>query len=172
MSQQLISSPLRLLLPAAAAACLALTACGSESGPSLEELEQQIAPSTDAAAPVTDPSALAELRFDADALACDPRITGNAPGTWETAAPRNGVSKSAPLKLRDTEGADEVSVTATVTAPDDSTVETQATVSGSDWVEVDFPGDFPEASLSSGVHTVVWTTDKGVYIACDGFKGD
>ncbi|MFD0774700.1 hypothetical protein ACFQZ2_12250 [Streptomonospora algeriensis] len=172
MSQQPISSPLRLLLPAAAAACLALTACGSGSGPSLEELEERIAPSTGAAAPVTDPSALAELRFDADALACDPRITGNAPGTWETSAPRNGVSRSAPLKLRDTEGSEDLPVTATVTAPDESTVEAEAAVSGTEWAALDFPGDFPDASLSKGPYTVVWTTGEGAYIACDGFTAD
>lgn len=138
----------------------------------MDELEESIAPSTDAAAPETDPSALAELRFDPDALACDPRITAAEPGAWETAAPRNGVSESAPLKLRDTEGSADVSVTATVTAPDDSTVRTQATVTGGDWAEVEFPGDFPDASLSSGAYTVVWTTGEGVYIACDGFVGD
>ncbi|MUL39874.1 hypothetical protein FZ103_01550 [Streptomonospora sp. PA3] len=171
MSQQPTRSPLRLLLPAAAAACLALSACGSESGPSLEELEAQIAPTAEPSAPVADPSALAELRFDPESVACDPRITANAPGAWETAAPRTEVSQSAPLKLRNTEGSGETPVTATVTGPGGQTYRADAALSGTDWVELAFPADFPEASLAGGPFTVVWTTGEGAYIACDGFKG-
>ncbi|GAA1758245.1 hypothetical protein [Streptomonospora arabica] len=171
MSQQSSRTPLRLLLPAAAAACLALSACGSSPGPSMEELESQVAPSTDAAAPVADPSALAELRFDPEKVTCDPRITTNARGAWETSAPRTEVSKSAPLKLRDNNGSGDVPVTATVSAPDGTTYKAEASVSADKWVELAFPGDFTDASLAPGPFTVVWTTDKGAYIACDGFKG-
>ncbi|MDT0301522.1 hypothetical protein [Streptomonospora wellingtoniae] len=171
MSQQLSRTSLRLLLPAAAAACLALSACGSDPGPSMEELESQVAPSTDAAAPVADPSALAELRFDPEKVACSPRITANARGAWETAAPRTDVSESAPLKLRNNNGAGDAPVTATVSAPDGTTYKADGSISGDTWVELAFPGDFEDASLAEGAFTVVWTTDQGAYVACDGFKG-
>ncbi|GAB3457348.1 hypothetical protein GCM10027570_39870 [Streptomonospora sediminis] len=141
----------------------------------MEELETRIAPSTDASAPVADPSALAELRFDAEALACSPRITTNAPGAWETSAPRTAVTEGAPLKLRDSEAAEgtEVDVKATVTAPGGKTHQAEAAASGADWVELNFPADFGKASApAGGAYTVVWTTAEGGYIACDGFRAD
>ena len=172
MSHKLFRPGPRLLLPAAVAASLALSACGSQPpGPSMEDLEAQIAPSEDASAPVADPEKLAELRFDAESLTCAPRVRAGAPGAWETSVPRTKVSKSAPLKLRDTEGSGDASVTATVIGPDEQTFRSEAKVSGTDWVELGFPGDFSDASLTKGVFTVVWTTGEGAYIACDGFKG-
>ncbi|WP_131097173.1 hypothetical protein [Streptomonospora litoralis] len=174
MSQQLTHPLPRLLLPAALAASLALTGCGAQgSGPSMEELEARIAPTADASAPAADPSALAELRFDTESLACDPRIHADAQGAWETSAPRTEVSQGAPLKLRNTEGSEgtDVPVDITVTTPGGKTHQAEATLSGGEWIELSYPADFSGASLAAGAFTVVWTTGEGAFIACDGFRG-
>ncbi|MBV2362710.1 hypothetical protein ACFPZ0_10130 [Streptomonospora nanhaiensis] len=162
----------RVLLPFALAGCLALSACGSEPGPTMEELETMIAPSSGSSGPAADPSALAELRFNAESMACEPRLSGNAPGAWETSAPRAKAEQGAEIGVRDTEGDGEVPVTARVTAPDDQAYEATATASGTEWARITFPGDFPEPpeSAPGGVYTVVWTTDDGAFIACDGFR--
>ncbi|TMZ37537.1 hypothetical protein EMG21_33650 [Klebsiella pneumoniae] len=128
--------------------------------------------SASAAADLPDVS---ELRFAAKSVSCEPRMSSDTAGAWETSAPRSKVSgDSAKIGLRDVEGATETSVAVSVLDPDEKRYETTAELSGEDWATVTFPADFANGpdSLGKGTYTVVWSTseeDGGSFISCDGF---
>lgn len=114
-----------------------------------------------------------ELRFNPESLACEPRKNSSAAGSWETSAPRTEVSgDEVELGLRDTEGSGEVPVTVRVLTPGDDSYRAAATLNGSDWAELAFPGDFEAgpSELAAGAHTVVWSVGDGDFVSCDGFQ--
>ncbi|MFC3997232.1 hypothetical protein ACFOVU_14970 [Nocardiopsis sediminis] len=165
--------PRFLLLPAALAGSLLVTACGGDTGPSQSELEAMIAPEASSGADEAD---LTELAFDPESVACAPLLHGDAPGAWETSAPRAEVAagEDADLRLRDAEGSGETAVSAQVVTPDGDRFDAATTATGDGWAQLAFPSGFeaaPEAP-GEGTYTVIWTTggSDSAFISCDGFR--
>ncbi|TDQ54700.1 hypothetical protein [Actinorugispora endophytica] len=164
------------LLPFAVAGLLLVSGCSGSDGPTSEELEEMLASDLSASSSeaAQEPDA-EEPRFDGGTLTCAPARTTDVEGAWETSAPRSEVSGgSAEIGLRDAEGAGEVPVSVSVTAPDEKVYLATATLSGSDWTTLAFPGDFEAgpAGVAPGAHTVVWSVgDDEAFVSCDGFVG-
>ncbi|MBB6173235.1 hypothetical protein HNR23_003295 [Nocardiopsis mwathae] len=119
------------------------------------------------------------LRFDPEAVACEPRPYGGAPGAWETSAPRERLSGSeseadgsVEVGLRNRDGATRFPVNARVITPDDTAYSVETTLTGTAWRRLSFPDDFPapRGPLHEGSYTVVWSASEDLtLLACDGF---
>lgn len=121
-----------------------------------------------------------DLRFDPEAVACEPRVISTAPGAWETSAPREGLpggdaepDNSAEVGLRNHQGTTRFPVTARVIAPNDTAYSAETTLTGTAWTHLSFPEDFPDGPthLRAGAYTVIWSASADqALLACDGFR--
>jgi hypothetical protein len=61
-------------------------------------------------------------------------------------------------------------ISATVFAPDGTSTQTERTLAGDEWADVNYPTDFvgAPASYPAGPYTVLWEVAEG-FLACDGF---
>jgi nucleoside phosphorylase len=101
------------------------------------------------------------------------------PRQWQVSAPRNldagrvvRPGQVVTLGLRNKFGQQHEMywISATVFAPDGTSIQTERTLTGDEWAEVIYPTDFvgAPASYPPGSYTVLWEVSEG-FLACDGF---
>jgi hypothetical protein len=123
---------------------------------------------------------IAGMRYNSVRSKCNYQLNPAIKTTWQTYSPEDLVDlqEGVELGIRDkfdktTEDAEEtIKVIAKVRTPNGRVRQAVTEFNFEDWAYVKFPFDFHKRGdffAESGSYTVIWTTESGKFLACDGF---